>query len=252
MKQCIEEKVRHDFLWKNIDKPVVDEDKLFILSKLVPKSASYSNKERDVYIITTMLVQIALDTHELVSDDRCAENVYTDLETQLHVLAGDYYSGLYYYLLSEIEDFQFINKLATAIKAINELKMKIYYKEYNNFNEYVDLKVQIDSLLLDKVAAFFNQLHLVDSIKQWFYLSLLLKEKNHLLNDDLFVNELLDVKGQNPYLSREDKFGLILDREWMIFNKFLKSIPHDPEFESYFNQKKMNQVYMNTLNVEEG
>src|SRR5699024_3634853 len=83
-------------------------------------------KKKEKYMITTMLVQIALDTHDLVTDKKndTVEPLSVESTRQLTVLAGDYYSGLYYLLLAEIEDYQLIHALAIAIKEITELKLR--------------------------------------------------------------------------------------------------------------------------------
>lgn len=252
-KKAIEEKIRYDFLWKNIQKPVIEEDKLFILSNLVPINSALSHTKRDAYIVTTMLVQIALDTHELVNESKADESTEENLSRQLHVLAGDYYSGLYYYLLSQIDEFDFIHKLASAIKAINELKMKLYYQEFASLNEYIDLKVQINTLLLKTVAAYFKHDEFVDNITQWFYISTLQKEKERVMADEIVLNSLLDVKRSNTYMNKEDKFRYILHKEWLTLQQGLKQLPHSSgEIYNYFNQRRADHVAMKASNVEEG
>lgn len=252
-KKAIEEKIKYDFLWENIQKPVIEDDKLFILSKLVPINSALSQTKRDAYIITTMLVQIALDTHELVNESKEDESTEENLSRQLHVLAGDYYSGLYYYLLSQIEEFDFIHKLASAIKEINELKMKLHYKEFASINEYIDLKVQTNTLLLKTVAAYFNRDEFVENITQWFYISTLQAEKEQVMADEMVLNSLLDVTHSNTYENKEDKFRYILHKEWLTLQKGLKQLPDfSGEFYNYFNQRRANHFVMKASNVEEG
>ncbi|MFD1608359.1 heptaprenyl diphosphate synthase component 1 [Oceanobacillus luteolus] len=252
-KEIIENKTNHDFLRKTIHKPVIDEDKLFILLKLIPKDTASAQTNRDVYIITTMLVQVALDTHELVMDNDDNETDDEKLVKQLYVLAGDYYSGLYYYLLSEIDDLTFIHKLASAIKAINERKMKLYYGEYETFSEYTSLKVEVESLLIETVANYFQHIDFIDCVKQWQYIKLLSKEKERIVNDEILLNSMMDSKKTNPYMTAEDKFSSIIQREWTSFNNKLMKLPHSTtDLQSYFNQKMVDHVYRNTLNAEEG
>src|SRR5690625_4710701 len=116
----IEDKIRHSYLEKFIQKPLIDIDKLLILYYIYKDIEIPSNKKQQ-YITTIMLVQIALDTHELIPSN--GSNTMTKTEKQLSVLAGDYFSGLYYLILAEIEDIEMIEILATAIKKINEHKM---------------------------------------------------------------------------------------------------------------------------------
>src|SRR5699024_6265809 len=130
--------MKHTYLHKFIDKPTIDEDKLFILVSILNR-AFVSSKQKEQYIITTMLVQLALDTHDLVpsSTDNGDYHAASEIPKQLTVLAGDYYSGLYYFLLSEIEDFAMIQTLASAIKKVNEYKMNLYYREIQTIDEFL-------------------------------------------------------------------------------------------------------------------
>src|SRR5690606_19602496 len=108
---------------------------------------------KDELIITTMLVQVALDIHEEIPDDN-GDNI--DVKYQLSILAGDYYSGLYYSMLAEIEERSFISLLASAIKQINELKMKNYYLQSDSVEMYWSLKKQINSRLIQSIAEHFQ------------------------------------------------------------------------------------------------
>jgi len=110
-KEQLEQKVFHPYLLNYIQTPMVDEDKLLLLISIMDQ-LGLSGKEMKNYALPTMLVQIALDTHENVSNQDASEQDDTQLQSrQLTVLAGDYYSGLYYALLAEINDVLMIRAL---------------------------------------------------------------------------------------------------------------------------------------------
>ena len=68
---------------------------LFLFQLMDHLELSYSEMQN--YALSTMLIQIALDTHEHISNESVEEK-----NRQLTVLAGDYFSGLYYKLLADI------------------------------------------------------------------------------------------------------------------------------------------------------
>ncbi|QSS98468.1 heptaprenyl diphosphate synthase component 1 [Pontibacillus sp. ALD_SL1] len=156
LRTSIEHQIQHPYLAKYISDPVICEDKLMFLTSLLQDTDLSEDKQKH-YIISTMLVQIALDTHELVNSSTMNEEDHVTKSRQLTVLAGDYYSGLYYYLLSKIEDLPMIHTLASAIKEINELKMKIYNQDFPSIAQVMDALKQVESLLIQRVAEFVNQ-----------------------------------------------------------------------------------------------
>ncbi|MFD2925811.1 heptaprenyl diphosphate synthase component 1 [Halobacillus naozhouensis] len=176
LKQKIASQVRHPFLAKFIPEPVIDEDKLVILSSIMDHT-TLSPVKKEQYVITTMLVQIALDTHDLVTltdEDDEKETIRT---RQLTVLAGDYYSGLYYYLLSQLNDIPMIRTLAGAIKEINELKMELYYKDVDSFQEFLLSLKKIESLLIQRVASYVQKTTINDMAGEWLLAKRLIDEK---------------------------------------------------------------------------
>jgi heptaprenyl diphosphate synthase len=142
--------IHHSYLKKFLNTPQVDEDKLFLLVAMCD-DLKLSQETLNSYIITTILVQVALDTHEQVS---VATNM-TDKEQkvqQLKVLAGDFYSGLYYKLLAEIDDIQMIKVLAEGIKLINEHKIRVYRQDLTYQNSLIDSIKIIESELYRNIA----------------------------------------------------------------------------------------------------
>ncbi|WP_226579344.1 heptaprenyl diphosphate synthase component 1 [Halobacillus litoralis] len=176
LKQKIADKVRHPYLVRFIPEPTIDEDKLVILSSIMDHT-KLSDEKKEQYIITTMLVQIALDTHDLVTLSDEEDDQETIRNRQLTVLAGDYYSGLYYYLLSKLDDIPMIHTLAGAIKEINELKMELYYKDVDSFQEFLEGIKKIESLLIQRVAAYVQKTAINDMAGEWLLAKKLLEEK---------------------------------------------------------------------------
>ncbi|MDL4840798.1 heptaprenyl diphosphate synthase component 1 [Aquibacillus rhizosphaerae] len=177
----LEKQLTHSYLEKYIQKPVIDEDKLLILYSII-KNTSYSNIQKKNYIITTMLVQIALDTHDMVTE----KNLLNDSDIakksrQLTVLAGDYYSGLYYYMLSKLEDIPMIHTLASAIKEINEIKMSIYYQEFDSVQEFMELLKNLESLLIFRVAEHMERSSVNEFTGNWLLTRKLIREKSSFI-----------------------------------------------------------------------
>ncbi|MBM7569823.1 heptaprenyl diphosphate synthase component 1 [Aquibacillus albus] len=178
----LEEQLHHSYLKQFLQKPVIDEDKLLILISII-EHTNYSEIEKKNYVITTMLVQIALDTHDLVSQNSLkTDSDITRKKRQLTVLAGDYYSGLYYYLLSKLEDIPMIQTLASAIKEINEYKVSFYYKEFKSIHAFMESLKHLESLLILRVAQHMHQSDDSEFTGNWLLIRKLIREKNRYLD----------------------------------------------------------------------
>ncbi|WLV23445.1 heptaprenyl diphosphate synthase component 1 [Aciduricibacillus chroicocephali] len=154
LKHTIKKHMENYYLDLHLDQPLLFEEGLRVLSKVFDSAPAYK-EEKIAYIIPAMLVQTALDTHDSIT----VHNVEKKGEqaarsTQLTVLAGDYYSGLYYLLLSHSGDILFIRLLADAIKEINELKMELYHRQVASFTEFASYYGKIASRIVIRVAAF--------------------------------------------------------------------------------------------------
>lgn len=158
LKEMIEEKLHHSFLLQHIEEPKINDCKLYFLNHILNMS-TIAPKTKEQLIITSMLVQIALDIHEQIPDSKMDNSPSIGVDSQLAILAGDYYSGLYYWLLSEIEGRELITLLATAIKQINELKMDFYFLENRTIEQSLIYHKRIESLLITNIARYFGLEH---------------------------------------------------------------------------------------------
>jgi heptaprenyl diphosphate synthase len=154
VKGRIEQKVLHPYLMKFIKTPYIDEDKLLLLIAIMDQ-LELSDKQRKNYALATMLVQIALDTHEQITNEKI--NGIPELTSrQLTVLAGDYYSGLYYKLLADSEDIFMINVLAGGIKEVNEHKISVFQQEFDGIEKLMASIKTIESSLITKIIDYFQ------------------------------------------------------------------------------------------------
>ncbi len=154
LKKDLEEKLKHPFLVKHLPSPKIDEDKLLLLCAIFDE-IDLSEEVKRSYILTAMLVQIALDTHDNVSTNL---NINSEefIQRQLIVLAGDYFSGLYYLLLSEIGDIKMVRTLAMAIKEINEHKIRLYHEHNLKLTSVLNSLQIVETSLFQHVANHFQ------------------------------------------------------------------------------------------------
>lgn len=153
IKTLIENEIEHSYLKKYIEKPLIDLDKIATLQFIFYDMEVSDQKKRHL-MMTVMLVQIALDTHEQVTDEVVFDTAET--QQQLSVLAGDYYSGLYYYILAKTGEVTLIRTLASAIKNINEQKMNLYHGNIGLWEELLQTCRDVDSLLFTTVAQLYG------------------------------------------------------------------------------------------------
>ncbi len=202
LKEKISEKTTHSFVKNQIDKPIIDLDKLFILNELY-QNTSMSRSQKQDYIVIIMLIEIALKTHDLVNGN----NYSKETDKQLTVLVGDYYSGMYYYLLSELENVKMIKVLAASIKKINEEKMNLHYNDKKSEEDFYEALLISETHLFTEVAKFNCEYEAIDMIKSFLMLNRLKKEqlnqasivydyykKNELILTDYAINERIQIK----------------------------------------------------------
>ncbi|MGY0691778.1 heptaprenyl diphosphate synthase component 1 [Virgibacillus sp. FSP13] len=255
IKTLIETKIQHTYLEKYIKKPVIDDEKLMVLISVIDNT-TLSDAKKKQYIVTTMLVQIALDTHDqVIKVTQPDEGKEQKQQKQLTVLAGDYYSGLYYSLLAEVGDYDMIHVLASAIKEINEYKMKLYYLETNSFLSFIKLIQKVESLLFVHVTEYVKEFAVKNVIEEWLLASKLLQEIEHV-----------DKEGYSPLLdlwfsqSRTYTYSMMVKTVKTIFNRTLQqmeqTLPQLPDNHTRLKNHIFNQIKENlnkqTTKVEEG
>ncbi|MFC4557389.1 heptaprenyl diphosphate synthase component 1 [Virgibacillus kekensis] len=219
LRKLIEKKMHNSYIEKYVHIPQIDDNKLKLVTLLLKETAK-SVPEYNSNIVSAMLVQLALDTHDLVPSTNTREKTASDMKTkQLSVLAGDYYSGLYYLLLAETEDIEMVHILAGAIKEINEYKMQLYYLEKGSPSEFLKLVKNIESLLFVRVAAYADAAVISEVVAEWLLLNKLKKERTHLTGKG--VSAFFSVWSEKLSIEDADDFLHIMDNS---IDKTIKSL----------------------------
>lgn len=233
IREQIEKSIFDSYLLQYIKTPIIDEDKLLILISIMDRLELSPDKMQN-FALSTMFIQIALDTHEHISN-----TVKDEKGRQLTVLAGDYYSGLYYKLLAESEDNLLIKELSRGIKEINEHKIGVYQKDIDGIDKLITSMRQIESSLLAKFSEYFKVDLWNDFIGNLFLFKRLLSEKNQYLKKEssVFFDALKEVifpkiSKQLNDLSSEQQSHLLqtcdyyLEQTKKVIEKGLEQLPY--------------------------
>jgi len=247
LKDRLMRKMRHPYVDTHIQKPFIDDEKIFILNELY-KQIDLPNEIKKQSITTILLVQIALDTHELIP--AVENNQMSESEIQLSVLAGDYYSGLYYLLLAEMEDIDMIRILANSIKQINEYKMNLYYGDASSLDILLkEIKYTEASLFINVANYLGFDKSVVELIGEVLLISRLqkeiqtIREKRHS-----YIYQF--AQHQNK---AEQCMTMILEELSRLkdnVNRLLEQLPYSFQLKDYV--KEQYGIAYNTTMAEEG
>jgi heptaprenyl diphosphate synthase len=176
----------HPYLSEKINIPTYNSELIEILISMLNEKG-FDKETTSNYIEAIMLTYISLKTHDKI------ENSHLSLEEkQLTILAGAYYTGLYYLKLSKLQDVELIENLSNAIQEQNEIKATMNNKKYKNIDEILDDIINVEWTVFKHVI---NSMNLssnvdVDKIKLKL-LKIRLQEEVMLLNMDIitFINK---------------------------------------------------------------
>lgn len=146
--QKIKKLISQSYVEQFVDIPAMAESRLVLLYVFLCENG-FDRERAKIICTTTGLVQLGLDTHELVKNSYEVSTV-AERNRQLTVLAGDYYSSLYYHLLAESGEIEAVKILAHSIQEVNEAKMNLYLFDKEtawSWDKYFDVRKIIDTAL---------------------------------------------------------------------------------------------------------
>ncbi|WP_018660420.1 heptaprenyl diphosphate synthase component 1 [Heyndrickxia acidiproducens] len=212
IKQLIEQEVNHDFLHQYIDAPYIDEDRILLLINSLA-GHTYSDHEAAQFVATAMLIQIALDTHERVTnlDDK-------QKNRQLTVLAGDYFSSLYYKLLAGVRNVKLVGVLAEGIKCVNEYKVLLYQFDESDAESFLSHLKKTESGIITKFMQFFGSQPLIRLSEELLLFNRLALEKERAMKGKSSI--LFEALKKFSYPNEEQPFQqLPMDKKLELLYK---------------------------------
>lgn len=149
----------YDMIQIHTDLPNFPELRTRLLFAFLNGNSKLSSSS-ELYTLATSLVQLALDTHDLVTASSDIKEKKAARSRQLKVLAGDYFSSRFYHLLAQAGQIDMIKQLAGAICEVNRLKMNTYMKMKQlklTAEDYIHQTVEIKSQLFLSFSEFMSE-----------------------------------------------------------------------------------------------
>jgi heptaprenyl diphosphate synthase len=121
--------MNHEMISLHTDLPEFPEGRISLLYAVLSHQP-LTSAHKDLLAVVTSLVQMGLDTHDMVenSSGGLREGTKEMRSQQLKVLAGDYFSSRFYHLLSQAGQIETIRRLSEGVCNVNRLKMILYGK----------------------------------------------------------------------------------------------------------------------------
>ncbi|WP_073202107.1 heptaprenyl diphosphate synthase component 1 [Gracilibacillus kekensis] len=246
--KLITKSIKQVYLQEHLKHPLIEIHKIVALNELIK-----SDKKQENLVLTTMLVQIALNTHDQIGNH--FDERHSEKEQQLTVLAGDYYSGIYYHILASNNNLSFIRLLADGINEITQKKMHAYYNTYENIDIFLNDYELIEAKLISKVASYVNEKNAIPYISKWLMYKKLQYELVQINNDrktfyqQLIIETVIGINGKKQLKNTLTYSLEKLDQDLSVMNKHQWSNTLEKDLDLYhisLLQKKGN------MTLEEG
>jgi heptaprenyl diphosphate synthase len=117
----------YDMILKHTSLPELAEYRVRLLLVFLNKT-NQDQEQNEIISVATSLVQLGLDTHDLVPVSNLQKEEKDARSRQLKVLAGDYFSSRFYHILAQAGEIQMIKQLSDAICEVNRSKMNLYIR----------------------------------------------------------------------------------------------------------------------------
>lgn len=141
--------VDYDMIQRHTELPDISDSRLRLLYAFLNHQQSLT-KHSELYTLVISLVQLGMDTHDLIDTDSEPRPEREMRSRQLKVLAGDYFSARFYQMLSQAGQIDMVSKISGAVCEVNRLKVNLYVRMRQlkvTAEEYLSFTVQLRSEL---------------------------------------------------------------------------------------------------------
>ncbi|RIX53483.1 heptaprenyl diphosphate synthase [Paenibacillus nanensis] len=146
---------KHDMIETHTELPPLAEPRARMLYAVLSEQRS-SREQSELYTLVVSLVQLGMDTHDLIDTDTAQRSEREMRSRQLKVLAGDFFSARFYQLLANAGQIDMITKISNAVCEVNKLKVNLYTRMRGlklSAEDYFGFAVQLRSELFQHFAS---------------------------------------------------------------------------------------------------
>ena len=118
----------YDMIQRHAELPPFADVRGHLLYIFLNHGVSGPQHNGELYTLVTTLIQLGLDTHEVIDRSNGETDKLIMRSRQLKVLAGDYFSSWFYQLLAKHEQIEMVGILSKAIAELNVMKANLYNK----------------------------------------------------------------------------------------------------------------------------
>ncbi|WP_193726915.1 heptaprenyl diphosphate synthase component 1 [Paenibacillus guangzhouensis] len=153
--------MKHDMISSNMEMPDFPDARIRLLIVYLDKTPSIK-RNSELYALVTSLVQMGLDTHDLIDTDDEKKSEREMRTRQVNVLAGDFFSSRFYQLLAQAGEVNMVRQLSEAICEVNRQKMNLYMRVKQlllSTDDYMSMLVELKMYLFTTFQYFMDEVN---------------------------------------------------------------------------------------------
>lgn len=152
--------VEYDMIVTHTELPEFPVPRVGLLYTFLNHRDKGTPRTAEICSLAAFLVQLGMDTHDGIDTEKGHRCENTMRSRQLKVLAGDYFSSVFYELLAKIDEIDMVSAMSSAICEVNRLKVKLYtglQRMIPTAEDYIKQSVQVKMELFLSFSQFMDK-----------------------------------------------------------------------------------------------